>query len=192
MSSVAATTAILVDERRSTPADCFEVSITGEARWRVSGEPNLGSAACSAPRGHMMVDKILDRSKAVYVKNVTGKGRGVFANVPFKIGDLIERAPTWGFDDVAGSLIDKTGLFEYYFVRHCRKHEIDHIAGYVVFGFISIVNHSLNPNAQVVWADGDSGAWASIVAIRDIKVDEEITHLYTNVSAYPPHIKFVE
>lgn len=139
-----------------------------------------------------MVDRIFDRSNAVYVKNVPGKGRGVFANVPFKIGDLIECAPTWGFDDVAGSLIDNTGLFEYYFVRNRRKREIDHNTGYVVFGFIAIVNHSLNPNAKIIWSDHDSGAWASIVATRDIKVDEEITHHYTNVSAYPPHIKFIE
>ncbi|WP_176439521.1 SET domain-containing protein-lysine N-methyltransferase [Rhizobium esperanzae] len=140
----------------------------------------------------MMVSKIFDRSNVVYVRNVPGKGRGVFANVPFKVGDLIESAPTWGFDKVAGSLVDKTGLFEYYFVRQGRKHEKAPATGYVVFGFISIVNHSLKPNARIVWADEESGAWASIVAIRDISADEEITHRYTNISAYPLHINFVE
>ncbi|MER8389943.1 SET domain-containing protein-lysine N-methyltransferase [Mesorhizobium sp. M1380] len=157
----------------------------------VSGEHNLETRHAQHREGTMMVDKIFDRSNAVYVKNVPRKGRGVFANVSFKVGDLIERAPTWGFGDVAGRLIDGTGLFEYYFVRHYGKPERDSMTGYVVFGFISIVNHSSDPNAKIVWADEDSGAWASIVAIRDINVDEEITHCYTNISSYPPYIKFI-
>ncbi|WP_287236580.1 SET domain-containing protein-lysine N-methyltransferase [Mesorhizobium sp.] len=136
-----------------------------------------------------MVDQTFDRSNAVYVKNVHQKGRSVFANVPFKVGELIERAPTWAFDEVAASLIDKTGLFQYYFVRNLEQ---DVMTRYVVFGFISMVNHSSDPNAQVVWADSDCGAWASIVAIRDIKMNEEITHRYANVSAYPNYIKFIE
>ncbi|MER8615027.1 SET domain-containing protein-lysine N-methyltransferase [Mesorhizobium sp. M1216] len=137
-----------------------------------------------------MVDKMFDRSHAVYVKNVPKKGRGVFANVPFKVGDVIERAPTWGFDDEAAKLLDRTGLLEYYFVRNDSK--LNSLTGYVVFGFMSIVNHSSNPNAQTVWTDEPSGAWASIVAIKDIKVDEEITQRYLNIAAYPQSIKFVD
>lgn len=140
----------------------------------------------------MIVDKVFDRSNAVYVKNVPQKGRGVFANIPFKAGDVIERAPTLGFNDTAAKLLDCTGLFEYYFVRHDQKFNENSLTGYVVFGFISIVNHSFNPNAQIAWTDEGSGAWASIVAINDIKVDEEITHRYTNISAYPPTINLVE
>lgn len=139
-----------------------------------------------------MVDKVFDRGNAVYVKTVLRKGRGVFANIPFKIGDLIERAPTWGFDHAQANLLDRTGLFEYYFVRHDRYLKGDLLTGYVVFGLTSIVNHSLNPNAQIVWTDAASGAWASIVAIRNIEVDEEITHRYTNISAYPHGIKFID
>ncbi|TIX45864.1 MAG: SET domain-containing protein [Mesorhizobium sp.] len=138
-----------------------------------------------------MVDKIFDRSNTIYVKNSPRKGRGVFANVPFKAGEVIERAPTWGFDDVTAKLLDRTGILEYYFVR-CDLPSESPLVGYVVFGFISIVNHSSNPNAQTVWADGNSGAWATIVAIKDIQVDEEITHRYTNISAYPQNIKFVD
>ncbi|TIO86516.1 MAG: SET domain-containing protein [Mesorhizobium sp.] len=139
-----------------------------------------------------MIEKIFDLSKSVYVRRVPQKGRGVFANIPFKAGDLIERAPTWGFDNKAANLFDCTGLLEYYFVRLDQQLKIDPPAGYIVFGLISMVNHSSNPNAQTVWTDEDSGAWASIVAIKNIKVDEEITHRYENISAYPPDIKFVE
>lgn len=139
-----------------------------------------------------MVDKIFDRSNAMYVKTVPRKGRGVFANIPFKVGDLIERAPTWGFDDAQAKLLDRTGVFEYYFVRRDRHLKGDPLTGYVVFGLISIVNHSLNPNAEIVWTDAASDAWASIVAIKDIKVDEEITHRYTNIFAYPHRINFID
>ncbi|MER8989474.1 SET domain-containing protein-lysine N-methyltransferase [Mesorhizobium sp. M0843] len=139
-----------------------------------------------------MVNKIFDRNNTIYVKRVPGKGRGVFANIPFKVGDLIERAPTWGFDDSTAKLIDRTGLQEYYFVRDVSGARNDNVAGYVVFGFITIVNHSSQPNAQTMWTDQDSGAWAAIFAIKDISVDDEITHRYLNISAYPKSIKFIE
>ncbi|MGL9621710.1 SET domain-containing protein-lysine N-methyltransferase [Bradyrhizobium sp. U531] len=138
------------------------------------------------------IGKVLDRSKAIYIRAVVGKGRGLFANIPFKSGDVIERAPTWGFDNATAELLDRTGLFEYYFVRHDGDVERGSMAGYVVFGLTSLANHSSNPNARIEWADEASGAWASIVATKDIKVDEEITHHYTNVSVYPPTIKFID
>lgn len=138
-----------------------------------------------------MVEKIFDRSNTLYVRAVPRKGRGVFANIPFKIGDVIERAPTWGFDDAQAKLLNCTGVFEYYFIRHDRNLKGDSLAGYVVFGLISIVNHSSNPNTQIMWTDETSGTWASIVAIKDIKGDEELTHRYTNISAYPHTINFL-
>ncbi|MHC1949769.1 SET domain-containing protein-lysine N-methyltransferase [Bradyrhizobium sp. UFLA06-06] len=139
-----------------------------------------------------MVDKVFDRSNAIYVKTVPRKGRGVFANIPFKVGDVIDRAPTWGFDDATAKVLDRTGVLEYYFVRHDRHLKEDPLTGYVVFGLISIVNHSSNPNARLVWTDEASGAWVSIVATRGIKVDEEITHCYSNIFAYPQTINFVD
>ncbi|RWM78452.1 SET domain-containing protein-lysine N-methyltransferase [Mesorhizobium sp.] len=146
----------------------------------------------SAKKESAMADQIFDRSHAVYVKHVPCKGRGLFANVPFKIGDVIDRAPTWEFDTKTAILFRRTGLFQYYFVRDDLGEKAALVAGYVVFGFISIVNHSSNPNAQTIWSDGDAGASATIVAIRDIKVGEEITHRYKNISDYPSTIKFVE
>ncbi|MER8501737.1 SET domain-containing protein-lysine N-methyltransferase [Mesorhizobium sp. M0195] len=139
-----------------------------------------------------MVDRVYDRSNALYVKKVPGKGRGLFANIPFKAGDLIERAPTWVFNEQEAWHIDRTGILEYYFVRFDKRIKIDPIARYVVFGLASLVNHSLRPNAQTVWTDEESGAWASIVAIKDIKVGEEITQRYNNIQDYPETINFVE
>lgn len=139
-----------------------------------------------------MVSKIFDRSNALYVKTVPQKGRGVFANIRFKVGDVIDRAPTWGFDDATAKLLDRTGVLEYYFVRHDRDLKGDPLTGYVVFGLSSLMNHSSNPNAQRVWTEEESGAWVSIVALKDIEVDEEITHRYFNISAYPHTINFID
>lgn len=139
-----------------------------------------------------MGDKVFDRSSAIYVKTVPGKGRGIFANIPFKVGDVIDRAPTWGFDDATAKLLDRTGVFEYYFLRYDRHLKGDPLTGYVVFGWSSIMNHSSNPNAQSVWTDEESGAWVTIVAIKDVEVNEEITHRYSNVPAYPPTIRFID
>lgn len=139
-----------------------------------------------------MSGAIIDRRNHVYVRTVPQKGRGVFANVPFKVGDVIERAPTWGFNGPDEKLLERTGLFEYYFIRPTSKSVKSQRSGYVVFGLISIVNHSSNPNSKIVWIDEDTGAWASIVALKDIKVGEEITHSYANISDYPDTITFVE
>ncbi|RWH50773.1 MAG: SET domain-containing protein-lysine N-methyltransferase [Mesorhizobium sp.] len=139
-----------------------------------------------------MVDRVFDRSNALYVKTVPRKGRGLFANITFKSGDLIERSPTWEFDDRQASVIDLTGILQYYFVRGDKNQKIGPLARYVVFGLASLVNHSVNPNSETVWTDEESGAWASLVAIRDIKPDEEITQTYTNIPDYPKTIKFVE
>lgn len=139
-----------------------------------------------------MVGKVFVHDDSMYVKIVAGKGRGVFANRLFRAGDVIERAPTWGFDDAQAKLLDRTGLFEYYFVRQDRYLNGNPLAGYVVFGLISMVNHSSNPNAQIVWSDADSGAWASIVALNEITPHVEITHRYANIFDYPCDIKFIE
>ncbi|TGQ37798.1 MULTISPECIES: SET domain-containing protein-lysine N-methyltransferase [unclassified Mesorhizobium] len=132
-----------------------------------------------------MTEKLFDRTNSIYIMNIPQKGRGVFANIPFKRGDLLERAPTFGLDRATAKILDSTALLAYYFGRHDMPLASESLAGYVVFGFASIVNHSWNPNAKIVWDDEETGAWVSVVAIRDIKVGEEITHRYTDISAFP-------
>ncbi|WP_179293675.1 SET domain-containing protein-lysine N-methyltransferase [Mesorhizobium sp. WSM3882] len=173
-------------------AEFFEVSIADELRPEVQGLPVTNAPNPSIKKVHMMVDRVFDRGNSLYVKKVPRKGRGLFANIPFKTGDIIERAPTWGFDERQASLINRTGILEYYFVRGRKDPESAHFAGYVVFGLASLVNHSSNPNAETVWTDEESGAWASIVAIRDIEIDDEITQTYTNIPDYPKYINFVD
>jgi len=126
------------------------------------------------------------------VANVAVKGRGVFATTTIRTGELIEEAPSWGFTAEEEKLINQTAAFAYYFVRNDRDIEGEIYKGHFVFGLISIVNHSANPNAKICWRDRDSGAWASIVAIRDIQPGEEITHKYTNIEAYEDADRFVD
>lgn len=131
-----------------------------------------------------MQGRVYDGRRSIYVAVAEGKGRGVFAAKVFDAGEIIEEAPTWGFDRVAGSAIDRTGAFEYYFIRNDMKRDEDPMHGYFAFGFISIVNHSSRPNAEIRWTERDTGAWISIVAVRTIAQDEEITHHYTNADSY--------
>ncbi|TIN17604.1 MAG: SET domain-containing protein [Mesorhizobium sp.] len=139
-----------------------------------------------------MTGAIGGRRNPMCVRNVPQKGRGVFANISFKVGDLIERAPTWGFNGSDEKLLKCSGLFEYYFVRPAHSSIENQRSGYVVFGLISLVNHSSNPNSKIVWLDEDTGAWASIVALKEIQIGEEITHRYANINDYPNTVKFVE
>ncbi|RWP68822.1 SET domain-containing protein-lysine N-methyltransferase [Mesorhizobium sp.] len=178
----------LVAERSVNTPPTFVEVIAGESRPEAQRLPI--SSKLRIKKVHTMVDRVFDRSNALYVKTVPGKGRGLFANINFKIGDLIERAPTWEFDDRQANVIDLTGILQYYFVRGDKN--LSPLARYVVFGLASLVNHSVNPNSETVWTDQESGAWASLVAIRDIKPDEEITQTYTNIPDYPKTIKFVE
>ncbi|MER9683700.1 SET domain-containing protein-lysine N-methyltransferase [Mesorhizobium sp. M0184] len=129
---------------------------------------------------------------SVYVRNVPQKGRGVFANITFSAGDVIEIAPTLEFNNSDEELLERTELFNYYFVRLIPNSIKNICSRYVVFGLISIVNHSSNPNSKIVWIDEDTGAWASIVALKDIQIGEEITHRYANIDDYPSAITFVE
>ncbi|RUW53764.1 MAG: SET domain-containing protein [Mesorhizobium sp.] len=140
-----------------------------------------------------MTRAISDRRRhPIHIRNVPQKGRGVFATIPFKAGDLIELSPTWGFDRTDEKLLERTGLFEYYFVRPITQTVQTKTSGFVVFGLISIVNHSSNPNSKIVWIDEETGTWVGIVALNDIRVGEEITHRYANISDYPNSITFVE
>ncbi|BCH67480.1 hypothetical protein RvVAT039_pl03130 (plasmid) [Agrobacterium vitis] len=126
------------------------------------------------------------------VATIAAKGRGVFATTAIRAGDLIEEAPSWGFTMEEAEIINKTGAFAYYFVRNDRDIAHEKFKGHFVFGLISIVNHSSNPNAKICWRDRDTGAWASIVAIKDIQAGEEITHRYTNIHDYSDAAKFVD
>lgn len=75
----------------------------------------------------------------IYLKEITGKGRGIFAAKDFKKGELVETAPVIVLPDEDIELIDKTALADYYY-----KWGDSHFA--LVLGYGSLYNFSAAPN----------------------------------------------
>lgn len=75
----------------------------------------------------------------IYLREVAGKGRGVFAARNFKRGELVEAAPVIVISDENADLIDKTTLADYYY-----KWGDSHFA--LVLGYGSLYNFSATPN----------------------------------------------
>ncbi|MEW6428549.1 MAG: SET domain-containing protein [Thermodesulfobacteriota bacterium] len=103
------------------------------------------------------------------MRQVAGKGRGVFALRPFRQGQLIERAPVIVMEEDPWELLNQTSLRDYYFAWGG-----DRIA--VVLGFGSLYNHSALPNARAERRIGQDVV--DFIAARDIRAGEEITFCY--------------
>jgi SET domain-containing protein len=75
----------------------------------------------------------------IYLREVAGKGRGVFAARNYKKGELVEAAPVIVIPDEHLDLIDKTALADYYY-----KWGDSHFA--LALGYGSLYNFSAKPN----------------------------------------------
>ena len=106
----------------------------------------------------------MEHSALVCVRDVKGKGRGVFAKEAIKKGTLIERVPVLlvPIEDLAGGLKNAT-LNRYFYIWNKK-----HIA--VSLGYGSLYNHSYEPNARYVHGPRT----LSYRALRDIAKGEEI------------------
>ena len=74
----------------------------------------------TVPEG-MSVDVVKNRGKLfasdkVYVKETPSRGRGVFARVPIKEGEVIEVCPVIVLPDDQWEIIDSTNLTNYYII----------------------------------------------------------------------------
>jgi len=105
----------------------------------------------------------------VVLREVRGKGRGVFARRSFKRGELIERAAT-------------VIMREKSWMRHGRKTILDDYAyasgardqnAAIVLGYVMLYNHSYSPNALLDESD-DGRHTFEIHARRAIRKGEEI------------------
>lgn len=105
----------------------------------------------------------------VYIREVHGKGRGVFAGRGFAKGELVERAPVIVLPDPQWEYLEKTALKDYYYTWG-----EDAIA--IVVGFGMLYNHSDAPNVIVVRNFEEQ--LVELIALCDIKAGEEITHRY--------------
>ncbi len=116
----------------------------------------------------------MTHSDAIEVKQVKGKGRGVFARRSIRDGELIERVPVVVFkkNDVMDGDV-WTGLASYCF--HWKKGTLA-----LALGYGSLYNHSYRPNARY---DDLAGQIKEFIAIRDIDPGEEITVNYNGEPA---------
>jgi len=111
----------------------------------------------------------IQSSQLIEVKQVPGKGRGVFATVPIPEGSEVERVPVLVMpaEDV---LNGTTGALIQQYVFEWGR---DTVA--LALGFGSMYNHSFTPNARY----DDVGRQTKVyTAVRDIQAGEEITINY--------------
>ena len=102
---------------------------------------------------------------ALEIKQVRGKGRGVFAREPITAGTKFETAPLLV---VPTDTIDTSPLMDYVY---CWGDDTVVLA----LGFGSMYNHSYEPNARY----DDVGRRTKVfTALRDIEPGEEITINY--------------
>ena len=98
-------------------------------------------------------------------------GRGVFCVNDLHRGDLIEIAPVISFSKTSIECLDKTKIYEYYFLWG-EKMDIPAI----VLGYGSLFNHSDTPNAEFnLDLDSDN---IHFLALEDITAGREITTNY--------------
>lgn len=99
------------------------------------------------------------------------KGRGVYTALPIKSGEIIESAPILLIPAQQVPIIQKTVIYDYYFVWGPENKE-----AVLALGFGSIYNHASDPNATFIRDYGSD----SIVfqAIKDIEPGTEITINY--------------
>jgi SET domain-containing protein len=113
----------------------------------------------------------MEKSMLICVREVKGKGRGVFADCAIKKASVIERVPILlvPIEDLVGGLENPT-LNKYFY--HWDKR---HVA--VSLGYGSLYNHSFEPNARYIHGRNV----ITYRALRDIARGEEITINYNFV-----------
>lgn len=82
----------------------------------------------------------------LYVAQSEGKGRGVFAGKSIEQGSIIEICEVIFIAKDQLALLDKTILYEYYFLWPDST-----AAACIALGLGSLYNHSATPNAEVVF-----------------------------------------
>ncbi len=110
---------------------------------------------------------------ALYIKEVPGKGRGVFTDEDIKAGELIEICPVLVLPYKDRKFIDQTKIFNYYFLWGDN-----HKQSGISLGYGSLYNHSKSANADYESYYEESEI--HIKCYKDIAAGEEITINYNN------------
>jgi len=110
--------------------------------------------------------KTLSTEESLYIgesKKGGEFGRGVFANKPFKKGDILERGPLLVGDD--------SEIFCGLYKKYAWGYDGNLV---LPLGYASICNHDDDNNADVIFHDDTY----QLIALKDIKKDEEIFDTY--------------
>ncbi|OLE52439.1 MAG: hypothetical protein AUG51_18145 [Acidobacteria bacterium 13_1_20CM_3_53_8] len=107
----------------------------------------------------------------IFVGESAGKGLGIFARRKIREGEKIEEAPVLVIPASEIKRLDKTVLRDYYFVWGEDEEQAA-----LMLGLCSLCNHSYKPNA-IFYLLPEKLA-IEFIALRDIKVGEEITINY--------------
>lgn len=98
-------------------------------------------------------------------------GRGVFARVAIKKGELIETCPVIEIPQHDVATLSHSILLTYFYFFGKKKERM-----VVVLGFGSIYNHTYTPNA--LYKEREKERMIEYIAKKDIQKDEEITVNY--------------
>lgn len=119
------------------------------------------------------MNKTLSSNKVYISKSkILKAGRGVFARVTIKCGEIIEQCPVIEIPEHEASSINRTMLVTYIYYLGKNKERL-----MLALGFGSLYNHSFKPNAQ--YKERYKEKSIDFIAIKDIKKDEEITVNYS-------------
>ena len=137
----------------------------------------------------MFVSSQMERVSGLYLKDVAGKGKGVFCRQALKSGIEIESCPAIIFNEIDAEFIDKTVLYNYYFSAKFLPNETvagfniqdKEKAGIIAFGMLSLCNHSETPNARIEKFIEDGNIRFSLRSLKEILPDEEILISYGTV-----------
>jgi len=111
------------------------------------------------------------RLHCINISNTKDKGRGVFTERFIEAGTIIEVAPVIMIPASQKEFIDKTVLYDYYF----NWSEDDETIA-IALGFVSIYNHSYEPNCRYLTYYEDQRI--EVITIRDIEPGEELIFNY--------------
>lgn len=116
--------------------------------------------------------------KSLIIKKSPGKGRGVFAGKDFMKGKIIERCHVIVLPQKEIDILDRTKLYDYYFLWGKK---LDQAA--LLLGYGELYNHSYKSNA-IFRRDFKKNCMV-FVSVRDIKKGEEITINYNGIHNDP-------
>nr|XP_020458190.1 N-lysine methyltransferase KMT5A isoform X2 [Monopterus albus] len=134
---------------------------------------------------HKHIDDLITNGteEGMQIKNIEGKGRGVFAVKGFKKGefvveyhgDLLELAEA-KTREAQYAQDPQTGCYMYYFQYQCKTYCVDATKETSRHG--RLINHSKTGNCQTKLHVIDGTPHLILVASRDIKAEEELLYDY--------------